>query len=365
MADISFLKKLRIPKLSLFQSRSSGAVGIDIGTSSTKVVQLRYESERAILQTYGELLNAGYLKKPEAPGTGFLRYLDSDISALVRDVLAGSNVTWREAIFALPATSSFIISIPFPLLSPGEIKDAIPYEARKYIPIPISEVVLSWEILETQRDRDIIEVLLVAVPREVVEKFKRIADGAKIKLQGLEVEPFSVVRALVGRDPTPTGVITMGRQSTNLAIADRGKLTLSHNFSHGSQELTGALERGLSVAGERAELLKRDVGLSEKLEEKEISSIISSLLDGLFGEIERVVAEYNHTHSRKIQKINLTGGGSNLRGIVELAATHFGIEVGRGNPFARLVTPPFMQPTLQEIGSSFSVAVGLALRNMA
>src|SRR3989344_4313719 len=165
--DIPFLKNLNLSQLfsgKLFSSHPNHIVGIDIGVSSTKVVQLKYESERAILETYGELLNVNYFKEVSGVGGGFLRYLDQDIAALVKDILKESHVPPREAVVAIPATSSFVTTLSFPLIPRNEIENAIPYEARKYIPISISEVALDWEILEPTNDQpDLVEVLLVAV----------------------------------------------------------------------------------------------------------------------------------------------------------------------------------------------------------
>lgn len=364
--EIPFLKKLLPPGLNFgfLSGKPSRMVGIDIGTYSTKVVQLRYERERAILETYGELLNAGYLKSGAGVGGGFLRFLDKDIAALVQDVLRESKVTARDAVLAVPATSGFTVTIPFPKISLKEINDAVPLEARKYVPIPLSEVALAWMVLDNEEPRDTIEVLLIAVPKEVVEKFKRIAELTGIHPRAIEIETFSVVRSLIGRDPTTTAVINMGHHSTNLAVVDRGIVRLSHSFNHGSQELTRAIERGLAVNEERAEALKREMGLSDRVEEREITSVMMPLVASLLTEISHAMQAYNRKTTRKIQKVDFTGGGSQLKGIIELAASHFGIEVTRGNPFSRVVTPPFIQPMLQEISPSFSVAIGLALHEL-
>lgn len=365
MINIPFLKKINIPKLSLFflGGHVGKVVGVDIGMFSTKVVQLRYESERAILESYGELLNEKYFKQSSGMGGGFLRYTDKDVAQLIKDVFAESNITSKDAVFSIPAASGFVIKISLPRISPREVASAIPYEARKYIPIPISEVVLDWDIVNTEQG-DSTEVLLVAVPREVVEKYKRIAELAGVNPRALEVETFSLVRSLVGHDPTPTAIVNFGFRSTTLAIVDEAKLRVSHSFDRGANELTKALERGLNVNTERAEAIKRDIGLGERVEDKEINSVMVPFLQTLLGEIERLVDMYNRKSPRKIQKMNLTGGGSELKGLVELCATHFGLEVTRGNPFARVVSPAFMQPILREIGPYFSVAVGLALHEI-
>lgn len=366
MVDISFLKKITFPRFSLklFQRRPSSVIGIDIGTFSTKVVQLKYEGERAILETYGELLNAHYFKETDGVGANFLSIQDSDVAELIRDLLRESNSTSKYAVFSIPAASSFITLISFPNIPRKEIEQAIPYEARKYIPIPMSEVVLDWEIFDAEYAEDLKEILLVAVPREVIEKFRRVAEGMGITPLALEVEIMSLVRSLIGSDQTPIALLNIGSLFTTVALVDKGRVRVFHNFNRGSHELTRTLERGLGINMERAEAIKRETGLSEKMEEHEIASVIFPLVDTLFNDVDRVISIYNRRAKRKIQKMYLTGGGSHLKGIVEYAASKFAIEVSRGNPFARVVTPPFMQPILREIGPNFAVSVGLALHGI-
>lgn len=363
MAGIPFLKKFSLPRFSaaLFRSRPDRAVGIDIGFSSTKVVELRYEDQRAILQTYGELKNQGYMHAADALSGGFLKYRDADLVSLVGDALRESRVGTKDALFSVPAHASFVVPISLPGLDRKEAENAISFEARKYVPIPLSEVALDWEILEINPERSILEVLLVAVPREVVEKIKRVAEGARLSLRAIEVESFSAVRSLVGRDLTPCAIINIGFQNTIMSITDQARLRMSRSISQGSHAWTIALERASNLSPDRAEALKRDVGLSERLEEREITSVLLPLVDGLLNEAERTIRQYNRSSSRTIQRVILTGGGSGLKGLIEAAATRLGVEVVRGNPFGRVVTPALIEPMLRDIGPSFAVAVGLAL----
>ena len=364
--DIPFFKKFKpLEGLSwnIFASKPSHVVGIDIGTYSTKVVQLRYEKERGILETYGELLNNVYFKG-ESPETDVFHRTDQEVSLLLQDLLKESGVTSKEAVLAVPASASFITTVSFPPVPSKELNEAIPYEARRYIPIPISEVELDWEVVGLNESREKIEVILIAVPKEIIDKLKRVSLLAGLNLRALEVETFSMTRSLAAGDLLPTGLVNFGHKTTTLAITDRGKLRVSHNFNKGSFELTKTLERGLGISQERAESLKREIGLSEKVEEKEIASVIAPFIETQFSEIERFISIYNRKAPRSVQKINLTGGGSNLKGLVEYTVSKFGVEVARGNPFARTVAPAFMQPILRELGPSFSVAAGLALHEL-
>ncbi|MDP3727521.1 MAG: type IV pilus assembly protein PilM [bacterium] len=363
--DISFLKKIQFPKMRFnFALGSASFVGIDIGSDSVKVVQLKKERERAILETYGELKSARYFQK-ETGGGGFLARSDENVANLLTDVLRESNVTTRRAIFGIPATSSFITVVNFPLLGAEEIKSAVPFEAKKYIPIPISEVALDWQVLETDEAEKRISVLLVAVPNEVMAKYQRITATLGLELDAVEVESFSLVRSLLGNDNGVVALIHWGAVVTTVSVVDRRQIRMNHNFGRGAEELTHAIARSLGITVERAEAMKREVGLSEKPEEREVAGIIAPIVDSTLADIERTLVNYNRTAKRKIEKIVLTGGGASLAGLIDHVARHFGLETAVANPFARTIFPAFLQPVLKGIAPNFSVAVGLALRQIA
>ena len=361
MVDIPFFKKFTLPSFSFDLGRHSPSfLGVDIGGYSVKVVQLRKEKERAVLETYGELKTGGYLKRTSgAAGSNFLRFLEADVTEILKE----SNVTTHQAVFSIPPISSFITVVDFPRLSPGEIQTAIPYEAKKYIPIPLSEVLLDWEVID-EGDKERVKILLVAVPKEVISKYKRIAQLSKLELRALEIENFSLVRSLVGPSRNVVAIINFGAYTTTVCVVDQGTLRLNHNIERGFHEITRTMVKALNISEERAEEFKKTVGLSEKPEEKEGVDVILGSLDALMRETERIVNVYNRANMRKVEQVILTGGGTNLFGLVDYAAKTFGLETIRANPFARLVYPAFLQPILHEIGPSFSTAVGLALREI-
>ncbi|MEK7560817.1 MAG: type IV pilus assembly protein PilM [Patescibacteria group bacterium] len=365
---MSLLKKLSLPDFSLksiFGGRSGRVAGIDIGSYSAKVVQLRNEGGRAILETYGELETKGYFQKDEASGRNtFLFLSDNEISTLIADLVKESGVAADSAVFGIPLATSFITTFPFPRLSVKEIEQALPYEARKYVPIPLSEVILDWDVFESPDVPDQVTVLLAAVPVQVVEKIKRIAEMAGIAVRAFEVESFSAIRAIAGEEDPVTAIIDMGHRSTSVIVAEKAVLRMSRNITQGGQHITRALERGLGVSEERAEAIKREVGLSDKAEEREIASIITPFFSALATEISRLVAIYNRKSSAKVQKIVLTGGASNLKGAVDYVAANLALEVTRAHPFSRVVAPAFIMPMLREIGPNLATATGLALHEM-
>ena len=368
MVEIPFLKKLEIPKFDIgFGRKKYGYVGIDIGASSVKVVQLRSEQGRAVLEQYGELKTASYLKKTSEDvisATGFLRYLESDISAMLKDIIRESNITASQAVFSIPTPSAFIMLIDFPRLPPEEIDSAVPYEVKKYIPMPLTEISLDWEVIDEEGEKNL-KILFVAVPKELINKYKRIGDLVGLEVSAVEVENFSFNRSLSGREKNPTAIIQIGAQTVNITVTDRGIIRLSHNIERGSSEITRTLARSLNVDMARAEDFKINIGLSDRPEEKEIVDVMAPITDSLFREILRLINSYNRTVSKKVEKIILSGGGANMLGLVDYVAKLSGLETVKANPFSKVVYPAFMQPILRDIGPNFSVAVGLALREIA
>ncbi|MEK9148385.1 MAG: type IV pilus assembly protein PilM, partial [Patescibacteria group bacterium] len=251
------------------------------------------------------------------------------------------------------------------LMDSKELGAAVPFEAKRYIPIPIQEVALDWQILEADDITKRMMVLLAAVPREVVSKYERIAELLKLDLEAVEIESFSLVRSLLSSDRGVTAVINWGALVTTITVVDQRQIRMNHNFGRGSREITLTLARSLGVAPERAEALKRSVGLSDKPEDREVVSVIAPVVDTILIDLERVMMAYNRSARRKIEKVVLSGGGAGLAGLVSYVSKRLGLETILANPFARTIFPPFLQPLLKEIGPNFAVAVGLALRQIA
>lgn len=361
MATFDFLKKLGIPRFELkIGPTSPSVVGIDIGSESVKVVQLKKERERAILETYGELKTSRYFSTPGV--RTLLQYQDSELKQLLTDVLRESNVTTSRAVLAVPSAASFVTLIRLPLLNESELASAIPFEAKKYVPVPTAEVVLDWQVLSKDEEEKRTQVLLVAVPQEVVAKLKRVAQGVSLEVEGIEIESFSLVRSLLGHELGAIMLINFGAVTTTVTVSERRQVRLNHNIARGSREITETISKSLGVSLERAEELKKEVGLSEKPEERQTRDIIYPFVETILSDIERAMMVYNREAERKIEKVVLAGGGASLEGLVDYVARRFGLETAIGNAFGRTVFPAFLTPLLGEISPGFAVAVGLALR---
>ncbi len=361
---------------SAFQSDNNKSVlGIDIGPSSIKVVQLKRRKGRAILETYGELSLGPYAGVEIGRATNLTT---EQTAQAVVDVLRESNVTTNKCGISIPMGSSLVSFIKLPKTDPKQLAQMIPLEARKYIPVPISEVSLDYLVIprnenivseyqnsEEKPDDKTIDVLLVVIHNDAMAKNKEITQIAKLDTQFSEIEIFSSMRSVLEPGTAPQMIIDFGSGSTKVYIIEKGILRTSHMISRGSQDITLAISKSLGIKVEEAEKIKRERGLLKKENESmDINEITSLTLDYIFSEISRVLLNYQKKTGRNISKIFLTGGGVLLKGLREKAEASFSVPVALADPFSKLEYPAFLENVLKQAGPSFAVAIGLALRRL-
>lgn len=373
MAFFDFFKNIN-----LFKKQGS-VVGIDIGSSSIKIVQLKKEFGVAKLETYGEIALGHY----GGMSVGQAVSLSPEKKAeALKDLFKQINITTTEASFSVPLRSSLFKLIDIPKVSDANLDQVIQLEARKYIPVPISEVVLEWLTIP-QRDfetptikmgEDIpaegpkkieqTEVLIVAIHKNVIYEYEDIIKRANLTATPLEIETFSASRAVLSNEISALAIVDIGASSSRLFILDYGVARSSHVIGKGSQDITTALQTSLNITFAEAEEAKRRLGAIGLEEGGDLNKVISPTLEFIFYECQKILLNYQKKYSRPISKVILTGGGSQLKGIVELAKTHFEVEVELGNSFKKVQVPAIMEKQLAENGSGFSIATGLALRGL-
>jgi type IV pilus assembly protein PilM len=262
----------------------------------------------------------------------------------------------------------------FPVMSEKEIGQAVPYEAKQHVPIPLTEVILDWQTIGTVKKNEGIPgqpavektlVLLVAVPQEVVNKYKRIAKLAGLDLYALELETLGMIRSVVGGEKTPMILVDIGGRSTNINVVDGGALRMSHSIDTSGADITQAISHGFNVNLLRAEAIKKERGIIVAPGEEDLKTLITTLLDVIIAEIERISGLYLRRYGVKTEKIVLCGGTSNLPGLLDYFKDHFrGQEVLLGNAFGRLVFPDVLTPLVPELSPVFATAIGLAMREI-
>lgn len=353
----------------LFGKQGGSVVGVDIGSSSIKVVQLRRERGRAVLETYGAIALGPYANIEIGRAT---QLPAEKLSEALRDVIREANVTTQDAGVSMPYSSSLVSVIKLPAAAEGKLDQAVPLEARKYIPVAISEVKLDWSVVSgghgTGAPDDKIEVLFVAIHNETLDKFRRIASGAGLSAAFFEIEVFSSVRASLDRGIAPVAVIDIGAATTKFYVVERGIVRESHILNRGAQELTLNLARSLNIPVAAAEERKRKAGLTPPTAidpySAEARRSFELTLSPLLSDISHTLASFEARINEPVSALVFTGGGSTLKGMRDFAQSKLQVEVRVADPFGKTESPAFLATILKEIGPEFSVAVGLALRRL-
>jgi type IV pilus assembly protein PilM len=374
----------------LFASKGEQSViGIDMGASSIKVVQLKRKGAQAILETYGELSLGPYAGTTVGVATNLPE--DKIIEAL-HDLLTEKDVNITTALcgMSIPFSSALMSVISMPQVGAKELDTMVPLEARKYIPVPISEVTLDWSVIPKNtvepgvgpegttgqsafeskgahlpKPAAMMDVLVVAIHNDTLTRYAAVAAKNNLTPSFFEIEIFSIMRSVLDDTRDPVMMFDMGAATTNLFIVERGILKSSHTINRGSQNITESIAKSFGIPEDRAEVMKRDLGLIGKgAEGADILTVSMLTLEYIFEEVNRIVLDFEKKYEKPISKIVMIGGGSSLKGLNEVAKKGFQTEVVSGDPFSKVVTPAFLEDVLHQTGPQFAVAVGLALRRL-
>ncbi len=367
---------------------SESVLGVDIGSSAIKVVQIRKERGRAILETYGEIALGPYAQTEVGRSTHLQA---GELATALKDLLKEANVTARHAGISVPFSSSLTAIIEMPTLPREQLAQMVPIEARKYIPTSINDVMLDWFVIpkenegtEWSREKALqeragvakeqkTEVLIVAIHNEILNTFQQIAKESELTVGFYELEVFSAARSSLTHGIVPVMLIDIGAATSKVYIVERGIVRTSHLINIGSQDLTLAISRALGWDFERAERAKREIGLMEmpkdasqstSVQPSSVRSALLSTLGRIFSEANRVLLGYEKKYGNNVSQVLIAGGGAGLKGLHEYAVEQMDVEVAASDPFEKIQTPAFLEEVLKEVGPEFAVAVGAALRKM-
>jgi Tfp pilus assembly PilM family ATPase len=201
------------------------------------------------------------------------------------------------------------------------------------------------------------------VPRDIIDGLKNIFLEIGFEIASFEIEPFSFARSSLRRDLGTVLLMDFGAKNVKFAIADGGAIRAVHNVEKGSQDISLMLSQSLGIDFERAEILKREVGLLHNPQTEGVSKVIDPIVDMINSEGERFLLDWKRTGGETIGKVIVGGGGAMLKNLNDSIIKKYGVEVETANPFSKVVYPAFLEPSLKEIGATFTNAIGLALKN--
>ncbi len=368
----------------LFGVHGNTAIGIDIGSSALKVVELKREGGKAILKAYGEIALGPYAGQ----SIGSIAMLsNTKIAEALKDVLKEASILTKESGVAIPFKSSLVTLIEMPALPEKKLAEIIPIEARKYIPVPIAEVTLDWWIvpkekndrvnkpkpeeeqkkpvgLETPRIVEKTDVLVVSIHNEILSNYNNVIKDNALNTSFFEIEMFSAARSLVVKSDTPTIIFDMGALGTKLYVIEKGIIRTSHVINRGSNDITQSLSKALGVEFVEAEKIKRNISTLKEADQVIVKEIVDLTLDYIWSETRNIINNFETKHGKHIGGVLLTGGGVSLPGFKEIAEQKLNIKAELGNPFGKVITPPFLSAALRDTAHEFAVATGAALRKL-
>lgn len=340
---------------------ASRVVGIDIGSSSIKVVELQNREGVITLTTYGEL-ELGPYSEEKPIGQSVILEPNIERQALV-DILRESAVKARSAVLAMPLSASFVTTMSLSAEVDEDITPRVRVEARKYIPVPIAEVTLDWAEIESLGDEKTTkrDVLLAAIQNEALERFGNLMQTVEFSKSPIEIECFSAIRSLYSEDSADMIIIGVGAITTKLYVVRGGLLQRMYRVRAGGSLFTEKIASELKISFEEAETLKRTVTYDDP-RFPQIQKSHQVYYDRVLKEFRQIIESYENSVGLKIDNVFLIGGGSLFIGFDKFIASSLDRTISVALPFNKVAYPAFMEDTMNNIGATFATSLGAALR---
>jgi len=343
---------------------SKKSLGIDIGAASIKIVEVSVSGNKRKLENYVEFKLPPLEKSIKTFHGESLLLISDDVAQILQAILKRAKIKQRKAVFSIPDFSSFFTTFSLPPMTETEIPQAVEFEARHHIPIPLQEVTFDWQVVEKEQVASGVKlkVLLVAVPNTVLKNYQRMADLSQLEIAGMEAEVFGLIRSSFPRGPLehlPLCMVDIGWQSTTVSIVEKKKLKQSFSFDLSGTGLTDDLASALQVEPEKAEDLKKRFGLDPQRED--VSKVLTARIESLALEIDKICKNFFQSEGKRVDNIILSGGTSFLFGLREYLSTRIKKKIFKADPFSSLSFPSVLNNRLKELGPSFPVAVGAAM----
>jgi type IV pilus assembly protein PilM len=279
-----------------------------------------------------------------------------------------ANVDTKLANVALPENQVYTKVLEMPVLSDRELASAIYWEAEQYIPVPLTNITLVWNVLkrpDKPGQTDKMEVLMVGAPTMLVNKYQKIIQIAGLEINSMETEILATIRSLVTDETFPTSlIVNIGAVSTSFAIVRNGTMVFTYSMSIGGAAINRAIATDFGLSPQQAEEYKRVYGVSGKSLGGKIGEATEPILNSILSEIKKSIAFYSQKYKEDspIRQIILSGGTAKLPGIEIFFANNSGIETAIANPW-KILASQQMPKQILDNASDYTIAAGLAMKD--
>lgn len=353
-------------------------LGIDIGTSALKVIELEIRDDKTPY-----LSNYAWMPIPEVireDNDSEKSFFETNVPEFLNKIIKEAKFKARDAYVSISSFGGLVTLIELPEMPEKELEQAVRFEAHKYVPTSLEDVTISWEVIEEEPENVIspagegaagnmkvvppqkkMRVLLVAAFKSRISAYEKVAKAANLNLKGIEIESISMVESLIGNDQGNFMIIDIGFRVCNIIYVEKGTIRANRNIDAGGADITRAIAKGMGITEERAE--------SFKVSGKNFFSVDSSLrfpaLDTISSEVSRILEVSSKNRSNyRLEAIILSGGTAGLVGLSEYFQSKFNVKTVMGNPFGRIAYDKKLEPLMGKMRNEFAVCVGLALKEI-
>jgi type IV pilus assembly protein PilM len=349
--------------LSLFKKKAQPVVGLDIGSASVRVLQLS--------KTLGGYRVEHFAMEPVGKGVVVEKSVQDieAVSSAIQRAIMNSGATSKACALAVSGSAVFTKTISLPSnLAESDVESQVQVEANQYVPYPLDEVSLDFEVLgPSQRNPDMVDILLAASKSENVESRQDAIDAAGLKAKVVDVEAFAIANAfelMRERDglskSEAVGIFDIGYDLTMLLVLRHGRVIYTRDHPFGSQLLLEETMRRYDMSEEEAAFFEKGEDGPEDFEEE----VLEPFQLNIVHQISRALQFFASSNEYSpISTIYLSGGSVALKGIAEMVQQELGLTTRVADPVSGLeIAPSVPHASLMRHAPNLMVAMGLALR---
>lgn len=350
----------------LFYKKKS-VFGLDIGDSTVKVIELGKTGRQVGVTAYGYThFDAGAISKGEITQP---KLIQQALRPLLEKQLIGELTTDRLAA-SIPISQTFTRLLSLPKMNDRDLQQAVRLEAEQYIPIPLEDLYLEYDIIhrffDEEKDEDMFEITVVATPKRIIDSYLNFFDLMNLQVDRVEPSLFAITRSIKFSRPTehPKVVIDFGAKSSDLAVYDDNVRVIS-TIATGGDHITQELMKTLGLNEQQATTLKTRYGIGKSRYQQKVVKALQPILTELTEEVQKMMRYYSDRDqtNEDIDGIMLVGGGANMPGLANFLKQLTGMETIMTNPWNNLHVGRIQPPHRLEL-TLYNTAIGLALEEV-
>ena len=338
-------------------------VGLDIGTNSVKICQLKQNKRGFQLQNFGMIP-----LPPEAIVDSSIMNHSAVVDA-VKELLDSQRIKAKHCALSVAGNSVILRKINLPAMSEAELDESINWEAEQYIPFDIKDVYLDSWIVDEHNDQGQMDVLLVAAKRDMIDDYRSVVQEAGLECTVMDVDAFAVQNAFEVNYDMPVGetigLINVGASVVNINVVQSGASAFTRDIAVGGNQYTDEIQKQLNVSYDEAEALKLGGAGSESdsVVPQEVERVMQQVSETIANDVQRSLDFYGATAAdATIHRIVLSGGCAKVPALARAIQEKTGIAVDEMDPFRNIDIAKLDPTFLRSQAPLATVSLGLALR---